>query len=114
MRMVSTNIDFLWIHVPHEACLNVASVSGHASAAQAVFQVAKAGLLFQASAIWRLLHGVMDVAEVKVSAMLVTLAMFHVGKPVPVNLDAPLNVCCSVVTLATFHPLRSEFISLAV
>ena len=73
--------------------------------------VTKAELLFHASAIRRLLHDVMDVAERNVLLMLVTLAMFHVGKPVPVNLDAPLNVFASVSTLATFHLLRSEFIS---
>ena len=82
-------IYFLWIHVPHEACLNVASVSGQArAAAQAVSQVAKAELLFQASAIKRLLHEVMDVAELKVSLMSVTLVTSHDPKPVPANLDA--------------------------
>jgi hypothetical protein len=81
--------------------LNVVSVSGskgHLSATQAVFQVAKAELLFQASAIRRLLHEVMDVAELKQASILVTLAMSHVGKPVPVNLDALCNMFCSVVT----------------
>ena len=73
--------------------------------------VTKAELLFHASAIRRLLHDVMDVAERKVLLMLVTLAMFHVGKPAPANLDALVNVYDSVVTLATFHPFRSEFIS---
>jgi len=114
-RDLYADIYFLSIHVPHEACLNEASFrGGHASAAQAVSQVAKAELLFQASAIWRLLHEVMARAPpMKVWSILVTLAMFHVGKPVPVNLDAPdvANVRISVVTLATFHPLRSEFIS---
>ena len=66
-RMGSIDIYSLWIYVPHEACLNVASViSGHASAAQAVFQEAKAGLLSQASAARRLLHEEMDVARAKV------------------------------------------------
>ena len=71
MRMdLHRHICFLWIHVPHEACLNEASVSGgHASAAQALPQVAKAELLFHTSAIWRLLHEVMDVAEVKVRSI---------------------------------------------
>jgi hypothetical protein len=68
-------------------------------------------LLFHVSAILRLLHEVKDVANWKVSAILVTLVMFHVGKPVPVNVDALLNVDDSVVTLATLHLLRSEFIS---
>ena len=63
-------------------------VDEHVSAAHAVFQVAKAELLFQASAIWRLLHEVMDVAEMKVSDMVVTLAMSHDPKPIPSNLDA--------------------------
>ena len=94
-----TDTPSLWINVPHEACLNVASVSGveHASAVQAVFHV-KAELLFQASAILRLLHEVRDVAELKVPPILVTLAMSHVGKPAPANLDALLNVCNSVVS----------------
>ena len=66
-RMGLTDTPSLWNYVPHEACLNAASVSGgHASATQAVFQVVKAELLFQASAIWRLMHEVMDVAGVKV------------------------------------------------
>jgi hypothetical protein len=76
--------------------------------------VVKAELLFQASAIRRLLHEVMDVAEKKVETIVFTLAMSHVGKPAPANLDALRNVYCSVVTLATFHPLRSEFISTAI
>ena len=86
-------------------------VDEHVSAAQAVFKEAKAELLFQASAIRRLLHEAMDVAEVKVLLMVATFAMFHVGKPSPANLDAPRNVSSSIVTLATFHLLRSEFIS---
>jgi hypothetical protein len=42
-----------------------------------------------------------------------TEVVSHEPKPVPANLDAPWNVWDSVVTLATFHALRSEFISLA-
>jgi hypothetical protein len=53
----------------------------------------------------------MDVAVVKVLLMVVTLAMSHDPKPAPANLDALLNAYDSVVTLATFHLLRSEFIS---
>jgi hypothetical protein len=37
--------------------------------------------------------------------------VIHELKPVPVNLDAPLNVPYSVVTLPTLHPLRSAIIS---
>ena len=94
-------------------------------------------MVFQASAIRRLLHEVRDVerkvllmtatlatshpltspfmadALVKVAARVVTEAVFHLAKPVPTNVDAALNVCCSVVTLATFHALRSAFIPAA-
>ena len=35
-RMGLIDTPSLWIHVPHEACLNEISVSGHASAVQAV------------------------------------------------------------------------------
>jgi hypothetical protein len=41
----------------------------------------------------------------------VTEAVSH--DPAPLNLDAPRNVSRSVNTLATFHLLRLEFISLA-
>ena len=52
-------------------------------------------------------------ADSKVWDRVVTEAVSHDPKPAPVNLDALVNVYCSVVTLATFHPLRSEFVSLA-
>jgi hypothetical protein len=63
---------------------------GHVLLAQlaAYAEAANAALLFHASAIMRLLHGVRDVVEVKVSVMVVTLATSHVSTPVPVNLDA--------------------------
>ena len=80
--------------------MNAASVSGgHASAAQAVFQVVKAELLFQASAIRRLLHEVMDVAEVKVAVMTVALVTSHDPNPIPANFDALSNVLSSWTTV---------------
>ena len=68
-------------------------------------------LLFHVSAILRLLHEVRDVADSKVLPMFFTLEMSHELKPVPVNFDALLNVFSSFLTLATFHLLRSAFIS---
>ena len=52
-------------------------------------------------------------ADIKVPYRFVTEAVFHELKPVPAKLDAEANVCASVVTLATFHVLRSTFILLA-
>ena len=83
----------------------------------------KAALDFQASAILRLLHEVKDRTESKVPIVVeqdmenpmddITFATSHDAKPAPMNVDALENVLLSVVTLATFHLLRSEFISLA-
>ena len=42
--------------------------------------------------------------------IVVTEAVSHEFKPVPINFVAPLNVASIVTTLATFHPLRSAFI----
>jgi hypothetical protein len=47
----------------------------------------------------------------KVPARLVTEAVSHLDKPIPVNFDASRNVLSIVLTLSTFHALRSEFIS---
>jgi hypothetical protein len=47
----------------------------------------------------------------KVQDRVVVEEVSHEAKPVPVNLDAPLNVLLSVTTFPTFHPVRSEFIS---
>jgi hypothetical protein len=59
------------------------------------------------------LHVVRDVVRWNVLIMSVTMATFHVSTPVPVNLDALLNVDVSVTTFPTFHPVRSAFISSA-
>jgi len=50
-------------------------------------------------------------ACLKVWYIEVTEVVFHVLKPNPANFVANKNVPSNVVTLATFHPLRSEFIS---
>ena len=79
------------------------AVDGHVSAAQSD-TIVKAALLFHASAILRLLHVVSDVAKEKVvtsafippaegvEPKLVTLVTSHEAKPIPVKLDASLNV----------------------
>ena len=78
----------------------------------------KAKLLAHASAILRLLHVVRDAepracpTPPKVLDMVVTLVTFHAFTPVPVNLDGLQNVHIRDVTLLTFHPARSAFISL--
>ena len=59
--MTSTDISFSQIHVPHDACLNVASVSAanvHVSAAHLLTCALNNVLLAQASAILRLLQEV--------------------------------------------------------
>ena len=79
------------------------AADGHVSAAQSD-TIVKAALLFHASAILRLLHVVSDVAKEKVvtsafippaegvEPKLVTLVTSHEAKPIPVKLDASLNV----------------------
>ena len=85
----------------------------HGSLAQSSsYEVAvKAVTPAHASAIRRLLHGVRDVAEMKVVPMFFTSEMSHKSSPTPANLDEKANVSFNVLTFATFHPLRSAFIS---
>ena len=73
----------------------------------------KTRLLFHASAIAFLVHAGIAVAPLKVKAMFFTLRMSHESNPAPVNLAALRNVANSVVTVPTFHALRSAFISVA-
>ena len=54
-----------------------------------------------------------SIAPLKVPSREVADAVSHEVKPDPVNLDAPLNVLCSVTTFPTFHPVRLVFITLA-
>ena len=73
----------------------------------------KAALLFQASAILRLLQEVRAMALRKVLVTDVTLLMFHRSKPVPVKEEiiedaaAPLKVLARLLTEDVFHALRS-------
>ena len=50
-------------------------------------------------------------AALKVQNRVVTEDVSHDANPVPVNFNAWENVPSNLFTLATFHPLRSEFIS---
>ena len=52
-------------------------------------------------------------APQKVLCRVVREVVIHEFKPVPANFDAPLNVSSKLVTLPTFHVLRSAFISRA-
>jgi hypothetical protein len=56
---------------------------------------------------------VRDVVDMKVLLRVVTDAISHDFKPVPSNMAARPNVPSSVVTLATFHPLKSASTSTA-
>ena len=113
----ANNIGGVW-YVPHEACLNCASLNvtvapAHVSPAQSVAYEVAINLVppgslaaVHASAIRRLLHEVRGVAEEpepKTLFILFTLAMSHELKPSPANLDALSNVYSSSSTLATFH-----------
>ena len=67
----------------------------------------KAALLFQASAILRLLQEVRAMALEKMLLMLFTLLMFHRSTPVPVKEAALLKVWRMSVTEDVIHLLMS-------
>jgi len=77
------------------------------------FMSSKAVLVFQASAIKRLVQSDSAFPPFGNAWKRLTAPTSHELSPPPVNLDAPLNVLAIVVTLPTFHELRSEFISVA-
>ena len=101
-------IHSTFVHVPHEACLNWASVSGgHASAANtATHLLAKAVLLFQASAILRLLHESYDIS-MKVFPKSVATATFQ-REMSALKESALRKRRFSEMTLATSHLFKPD------